>query len=59
MLLILLHPKSTGTLRLKSQNPFEHPILDPKYFKVKRDIDILIDGKYEMFLTTVLPATSQ
>ena len=54
MLLILLHPKSKGTLRLKSQNPFGYPILDPKYFKVKEDIDILIDGKYEMFLTTVL-----
>lgn len=30
---ILLFPKSVGTLRLKNSDPFEYPLIDPRYCK--------------------------
>lgn len=45
LLPVLLHPKSNGTIRLKSTDPFESPLIDPNYLAVKEDVDILVDGK--------------
>lgn len=39
---ILLHPKSRGTVRLKSTDPFDHPAIDPHYLEEKEDINTLI-----------------
>lgn len=41
---MLLHPKSTGFLQLKSQNPFHHPILQPNFFDDNSDIEILLEA---------------
>ncbi|OWF45028.1 uncharacterized protein LOC110457584 [Mizuhopecten yessoensis] len=38
----LLHPKSKGTIRLKSKDPFDHPVIDPKYLEDPDDVKTLI-----------------
>ena len=53
---MLLHPKSYGTLRLKSTDPFEYPLIDPKYLSHDQDIKILTEGirtAYEILNTNV------
>ncbi|OAA60822.1 Glucose-methanol-choline oxidoreductase [Cordyceps fumosorosea ARSEF 2679] len=35
----LLRPQSTGTITLKTNDPFDHPIIDPKYFSDEGDND--------------------
>ncbi|XP_031357415.1 glucose dehydrogenase [FAD, quinone]-like [Photinus pyralis] len=46
MLGVLLHPKSRGYLRLKSQNPFDYPIINPNWLSDPKDedIDVLYEG---------------
>ena len=39
-----LRPESRGTLRLKSTDPKEHPLIDANYLAERRDLDTLIDG---------------
>ncbi len=39
-----LRPESTGTVRLKSTDPYEHPLIDANYLAARRDIDTLIAG---------------
>ncbi len=46
----LLHPKSVGTIRLRSQDPFEYPIIDPNYLEAEQDVEVLLDG-VEPFLS--------
>lgn len=41
---LLLRPKSTGWIRLKSKNPLVHPEIDPNYFTHKEDIDVLVEA---------------
>ncbi|KAL2748242.1 LOW QUALITY PROTEIN: hypothetical protein V1477_003527 [Vespula maculifrons] len=41
---LLLKPKSSGWIRLKSRNPLIHPDIIPNYFAHKEDVDVLIDG---------------
>ena len=40
---ILLHPKSTGEITLRDSNPFSTPIIDPRYFEDKRDVDVMVE----------------
>lgn len=44
VLLILLNPKSAGEIRLRSADPFDHPIIDAQYFKDVEDVNTLVRG---------------
>ena len=39
-----LRPESRGTIRLKSSDPKEHPLIDANYLAERRDLDTLIAG---------------
>lgn len=41
---LLLRPKSSGFVRLKSRNPMIHPDIDPNYFSNREDVATLIEG---------------
>ncbi|XP_070539484.1 alcohol dehydrogenase [acceptor]-like [Ptychodera flava] len=41
---ILLHPKSTGNLKLRSRNPLDHPMIDPCYLEDPDDVTSMIKG---------------
>lgn len=41
---LLLRPKSSGWVRLKSSNPLHAPLIEPNYFEHPEDINILIEG---------------
>ncbi|GBN60238.1 Glucose dehydrogenase [FAD, quinone] [Araneus ventricosus] len=40
----LLHPKSRGTVRLQSSDPYDPPLIDPNYFDDPSDIDNVVAG---------------
>ena len=44
VLLFLLHPKSKGTIELQSDDPFDPPLIDPKYLDHPDDINVLLKG---------------
>ncbi|XP_076249226.1 glucose dehydrogenase [FAD, quinone]-like [Calliopsis andreniformis] len=41
---LLLRPKSSGWVRLKSKNPLVSPDINPNYFTHKEDVDVLVEG---------------
>ncbi|XP_065349321.1 glucose dehydrogenase [FAD, quinone]-like [Cloeon dipterum] len=41
---VLLRPKSRGSIRLKSSNPYEHPVINPNYFNHPDDIETIVRG---------------
>ena len=41
---VLMRPYSKGHIRLKSKDPFQHPIIDPKYLSDIRDVLTLVEG---------------
>lgn len=45
ILVILLHPGSHGEIKLKSKDPFDPPLIDPKYLSDPRDVEILVEGE--------------
>ncbi|XP_061176434.1 glucose dehydrogenase [FAD, quinone]-like [Saccostrea echinata] len=45
---ILLHPRSRGTIRLQSDDPFDPPIIDPNYLDHPDDIKTLLKGVREI-----------
>ncbi len=40
----LLKPKSRGFLKLRSKNPFEHPMIQPNFLSEEADKKVLIEG---------------
>ncbi|CAH2979314.1 unnamed protein product [Chilo suppressalis] len=42
--LVLLHPKSRGEVKLKSQNPLDDPVVIGGYFRNENDVDDFIEG---------------
>ena len=41
---VLLRPKSRGWLRLRSRNPYDHPLIDPNYLSHPHDVATTIEG---------------
>ncbi|CAE6517369.1 unnamed protein product [Rhizoctonia solani] len=41
---IALRPTSTGKIILRSNNPFDPPIIDPNYLGTQHDVDVLVRG---------------
>jgi choline dehydrogenase-like flavoprotein len=41
---VMLRPKSRGFVRLRSTNPYDHPLIDPKYFSHPQDIHTMVEG---------------
>lgn len=41
---LILHPRSSGTVYIKSRDPKIPPLVDPKYLSKKEDVDTLIEG---------------
>ncbi len=52
---VMLHPKSKGTIRLRSNDPFESPDIDANYLSHDDDVHTLIEG---IRLSQKLAATS-
>ncbi|XP_035225709.1 glucose dehydrogenase [FAD, quinone]-like [Stegodyphus dumicola] len=40
----MLHPKARGTITLKSSDPYDPPVIDPKYFSHPEDKEIVTKG---------------
>ncbi|BFZ25270.1 hypothetical protein BsWGS_28309 [Bradybaena similaris] len=40
----LLRPQSRGTLKLRSRDPFDYPIIDPHYLEAEEDVQVLVQG---------------
>ena len=43
-----LHPKSRGTIRLKSSNPAEAPAIDPRFLSAESDFESIVEGVSQM-----------
>lgn len=39
------HPKSVGEIRLRSNDPFDFPIIDPHYLENPEDVECFIRGQ--------------
>ena len=54
VVICLIDPKSVGTLKLKSSDPFVYPVIDPRYIEEKRDVDAYARGikLWERFITS-------
>lgn len=44
VLVALTHPRARGTIRLKSTDPFDYPLIDPGYFHDRSDVLDMIGG---------------
>ena len=40
----MLKPKSRGWVKLRSKNPYDHPLIDPRYFSHPEDIEAMADA---------------
>ena len=40
----LIYPHSRGSVRLASNDPLQHPLIDPAYLSEKADSDLLLEG---------------
>jgi choline dehydrogenase len=53
---VLLRPKSKGTIRLKSIDPYDPPLMDPKYFDNKQDLNAVVEGMKIAYNLSLTPA---
>ena len=47
-LVVLLNPKSRGSIRLKNKDPFEHPLIDANYLANTEDLKTMVRGVREV-----------
>ena len=50
----LIHPKSRGSITLRSTDPFDHPVIDPNYLSHPDDVTTLIRGVLSCILYNLL-----
>lgn len=56
----ILHPRSRGTVKVTSSNPFEHPEVNPNYLSHPKDVETIIAGvKHAFKLATEHEALSK
>nr|UYG55626.1 glucose dehydrogenase 3 [Geocoris pallidipennis] len=56
---VLLHPRSRGTVKLRSKDPDDRPIIDPQYLSHPSDIKTLVRGiKIIEKIASVMPGAS-
>ena len=55
----LERPRSTGSVRLASNNPLDHPLIDPNYFADPEDLDELCRGAKVMREVMAQPQIAQ
>jgi len=50
----LLDPRSVGTIKLQSDDPFDYPLIDPQYLTEDRDVDTYLKGirLWEKYIST-------
>lgn len=53
---VMLRPKSVGFVKLRSSNPYDHPIIDPKYFSHPDDIRTMVDAMKVSIAVGLTPA---
>lgn len=41
---LLLRPLSRGSVRLRSRDPLDHPLIDPNYLAEREDVEVLVEG---------------
>ena len=41
---IILHPRSVGTVRLRSSSPHDPPIIDPQFLTADEDVKTAVSG---------------
>ena len=41
---VIQQPFSRGTLKLKTKNPLDHPLMDPRYLEDEKDVEIILEG---------------
>ena len=51
---VMLRPKSKGYIELRSPNPYEPPIIEPRYLTEEEDIQKMVDAMKVSFLDGVL-----
>ncbi|CAC5363146.1 unnamed protein product [Mytilus coruscus] len=49
---MLFHPKSIGSMKLKSKDPFDHPLINPNYLSQQDDVYILIEAVRKVQMIT-------
>ena len=54
---VLSRPRSRGYLKLRSADPFAHPIIQPHYLTEQHDVDTLVAG-LQLSLKLLKPRTS-
>lgn len=40
------HPQSRGVVRLRSANPHEPPLVDPRYFSNREDLEAFVQAPF-------------
>jgi len=50
---VLLHPRSRGTVRLRSSDPEDPPLINPNYLSEEIDVKILAEGEIAYTRNTV------